>query len=790
MARQKGYAAINIIGLSVGIAATLIIIVYIVDELGYDKIHVDAERIYRVGFTGRLQGNEFTGALSPAPVAEAMQREIPDVAEVVRFGLWRTMPISVDDKAFTEKHVLVADSNFFKFFSFPVVQGDVNTFLKGTNKVVITESTARRYFGNTNPIGKFMLRGAEKTATEVTGVVKDAPYNSHIPFDMILSGESWDYMKDDMWVSNNLYTYFKLQPNGSIEKVKTQLDDMGQKNMGAQLEKLIGMSFEEFKKQGSRVGLFTQPMKDIHLKSHVREEMKPNGNIQYIYVFGAVAAFIILIACINFMNLSTARSASRAKEVGVRKTIGAYRERLVFQFLSESMVYSFISTLIAIAIVGVSLDTFNMLSGKELSLTVFLNPFIIGGILIFSLFIGLIAGSYPAFYLTAFKPTEVLKGKLRGGLKNSALRNVLVVLQFMISIVLIFGSIMVYRQLAYVQSKNLGFDKENVVNLLHTFSLGNNSQAFKNELVANPMFKGASFSNNLPPNITWNSAFGKGGSDQDFLLSVYQMDHDHLATMGYEMVEGRFFSREIKSDSAAVILNETAYKQMGFKNLDEAEVLSYNTDKPTPLKVIGVMKDFNFRGLRDNVAPMGMFLGAEPNFEMAVRLAPGDTQEQIATLESIYKKYAPGAPFEYSFLDQNFDLQFRAEQRMSTIILIFTILAIGISCLGLFGLAAYVAEQRAKEMSIRKVMGASVSQVLLLLSKDFMILVVGAFILATPLGLYLINMWLENFAYRISVDAWTILLSGLAAVFVAMFTISFQSIKAARENPVRAMRNE
>ena len=463
---------------------------------------------------------------------------------------------------------------------------------------------------------------------------------------------------------------------------------MSQKNMGAQLEKLIGMSFEEFKKQGSQVGLFVQPMQDIHLKSNVREEMKPNGNIQYIYVFGAVAAFIILIACINFMNLSTARSANRAKEVAVRKTVGAYRERLIFQFLSESILYSFLSTLMAIAIVGVSLDTFNMLSGKELSLSVFLNPFIIGGIVVFSLFIGLVAGSYPAFYLTAFKPTEVLKGKLGAGLRNSALRNVLVVLQFTISIVLIFGSIMVYRQLAYVQAKSLGFDKDNVVNLLHTFSLGKNSQAFKNELLANPMFKGASFCNNLPPNISWNSAFRKGGSDQDFLLSIYQMDHDHLTTMGYEMVEGRFFSREFRSDSAAVILNETAYKQMGFKNLDEAEIGSYDDNKLTQLKVIGVMKDFNFRGLRDNVAPMGMFLGHEPNFEMAIRLSRGNTQEQIAALESIFKKHALNSPFEYTFLDQNFDLQFRAEQRMSTIILIFTVLAIGIACLGLFGLAA------------------------------------------------------------------------------------------------------
>lgn len=790
MLRQKAYSAINIIGLSIGIAATLIIIVYVVDEFSYDKLHTDANRIYRVGFSGRFQGNEFVAAVTSAPMAEVMQREIPDVAEVVRFGLWRTMPINVGEKAFTEKNVLVADSNFFKFFSFPVVEGDVNSFLKGTNKAVITESVAKRYFGEENPVGKILLRGAEKTATEVTGVVKDAPYNSHIPFDIILSGESWNYMKDPQWVSNNLYTYFKLQPNGNIENVKTQLNIMVEKYMGAQLEQIIGMTFEEFKKQGSHVGLFVQPMLDIHLTSNLHEELTPNGNIQYLYIFGAIAAFIILIACINFMNLSTARSANRAKEVGVRKTIGALRERLIFQFLSESVIYSFLSTIIALAIIGVSLDTFNLLSGKQLSFSIFTDPFIIGGIILFSIIIGLIAGSYPAFYLTAFKPTEVLKGKIRAGFKNSTLRNVLVVVQFIISIALIFGSLVVYRQLKYMQEKNLGFEKENVVDLLHAFSLGNNAQAFKNELLANPAFKGASFSNNLPPNINWNSAYRKGGSDQDFLLSVYQMDHDHLATMGYEMIEGRFFSREFKSDSAAVILNQTAYDLMGFENLDEAEILTYNTDKPTPLKVIGVMKDFNFRSLKENVKPMCILLGQEPNYEMAIRLAPGNTQKQIAELEASFKKYANGAPFEYTFLDQNFDLQFRAEQRLSKIILIFTVLAIGIACLGLFGLAAYTAEQRAKEISIRKVMGASVNQVMVLMSKDFMILVSVAFVIASPLAWYFTNKWLEGFANRITIDVSAILLSGVTAMVIALLTISFQSVKAARENPVKAMRSE
>jgi putative ABC transport system permease protein len=791
MLRQKAYSAINVTGLSIGIAATLIIIIYIVDEVSYDKMHPDAVDIYRVCFSGKLQGNEFVVATSPAPLGEAMQKEIPEVKEVVRFGMWRTMPINVGEKSFTEKRMLIADSNFFNFFHFDIVHGDPKTFLRGTNKLVITEAVARRYFGDENPMGKLMLRGAERTAAEVTGVVKDPPHNSHIQFDMVLSGESWEYIsKNNQWTSNNIYTYVKLHPTGKIDKVKKQLDAMVEKNMGAELEKFIGISFKDFIAQGNNVGLFTQPLLDIHLKSDIKEEISPNGNIQYLYVFAAIAAFIILIACINFMNLSTARSANRAKEVGVRKTIGAFRTRLIFQFLSESLLYSVLSTLLAIVIIALVMDPFNLLAGKQLDLSIFSNPLIVGGIIAFTIIIGLIAGSYPAFYLTAFKPTEVLKGKIRSGFKNSALRNVLVVFQFIISIALIFGSLVVYRQLGYMQQKNLGFNKENVLNLLHTFSLKTNAQAFKNELTSNPAFKGASFANNLPPNISWTSAFRKGGSEQDFLLSVYQVDYDHVATMGYTMAEGRFFSRDFKTDTAAIVLNETAYKQMAFKNLDEAIVLTYQGEKPSPLKVVGVVKDFNFSSLKENVRPMCMLLGQEPNYEMAIRLSAGNTQEQLKTLENIFKKYAPNSPFEYSFVDQNFDALFRAEERMSQIILVFTVLAIGIACLGLFGLAAYTAEQRAKEISIRKVMGASVNQLMLLMSKDFAILVAVAFVIASPLAWYFSDSWLQGFANRIQIDASFVIISGAVAIAVALFTISFQSIKAARENPINAMRSE
>lgn len=789
MLRQKSYSAINIVGLSLGITASLLIILYVVDELGYDKFHRDADRMYRLSFAGRLEGNDFKGATSPAPAAAAMQAEIPEIDEIVRFGVWRTMPISFEDKAFTEKYFVVADSNFFKFFSFPVVHGDPSTALKGVNKVAITESAAKRYFGNENPIGKILLRGSDKRATEVTAVIKDAPANSHIPFDMILSGESWNYMKDLQWTSNNLYTYFKVHPQAKISSVKQQLDVICEKNMGAELEKFLGMTLKEFRAKGNDVGLNIQPMLDVHLRSDLNEEIVPGGNIQYVYIFVVIAAFIILIACINFMNLSTARSANRAKEVGVRKTIGAFRSRLVTQFIAESMIYSFISTLLALGAIALLIVPFNELAGKSLTLDLFFDPLFVVGIISFTILIGLIAGSYPAFYLTSFKPVDVLKGKIRAGFKNSTLRNTLVVAQFTISIALIIGSIVVYKQLTYMQEKDLGFKKENVLQLLHTWSLENNAKAFKDELAQHPEFAAASYTSATPPNLNWQSAFRKGGSDQDYLLNVYHADHDQMDVMGFEMVQGRFFSRDFKSDTAAIILNETAYKLMAYKQMEGSTVINYSGEQPRPMNIIGVVKDFNFETLRNDVKPMAFILSGEPNGSIAIRLAKGNTVEQLKLLESIWKKYSSD-PFEYSFLDENFDALFRGEQRMSRIILIFTILTIIIACLGLFGLATYVAEQRAKEISIRKVMGASVVQMLILLSKDFAVLISVAFIIAAPVGWYFMNSWLEGFAYHVGIGAGVIIIAGVAAMSIALITISFQSIKAARENPVKALKME
>jgi putative ABC transport system permease protein len=795
--KHKVYSSINITGLAVGLAASMLIILYIADELSYDRFQEQADRIYRIGSHGRFEGDEFRQATSSAPIAEALLREVPEVESVTRFGWRRTMPLRYNDKVFNVKLMLVADSNFFRFFSFRLISGNPTTVLKGTNKVVMTEAAAKRYFGSENPVGKIILIGEDRVATEITGIVQDLPSNSHIQFDMVVSKESWSLMQNDHWSNTFLYTYVKTRPSADVSEIKKKLDVITEKHLGPELEEIMGLSPGQFKANGNQFGFFLQPLLDIHLKSDLEGEIIPQGNIQYVYIFGAVAFFILLIACINFMNLSTARSATRAKEVGVRKSVGAIRSRLIHQFLSESMIYSFIATALALACLGFVLAPFNVLAGKNIELNLFKDPIIIIGIFVFALLTGVIAGSYPAFYLTAFKPVDVLKGKISAGFRNSKLRNSLVVFQFMISISLILGSLVVYNQLKYMQGINMGFNKENVIELNNGWSLGNNMEEFKNDLAFHPEFKSTSFASGLPPNITDGNLFRKGGTEQDIVLRLITVDYDHLAAMGYVMADGRFFSEDFASDSAAIIINEAAYKQLGFKQLEGSTIINFNAENPEPFRLIGVVKDFNFENLRSSVKPMAMLLNAgknnwmvrQSNQSVAIRIAPGDVSKSIEKLKGIWKKYSSG-PFEFSFLDENIDAMFRSEQRMSQIVFIFTLLTISIACLGLFGLVTYSGEQRGKEISIRKVLGATVPQVIILLLKDFLILIGIAFVIAAPLAWYIMNYWLQEFAYRINVDLWMILVAGTCSLLIAILTTSFQSIKVARENPVNALKSE
>lgn len=790
---NKIHSTINILGLSLGIAASVLIVVFVADEMSYDKFHPQSENLYRVDFTGKLNGNEFNMAMTGASVGPALAEDLPEVESALRVGLWESIPIQYEDLTFTEGDILVAESNFFDFFGYELIQGDPSTVLDGPNKIVITEDNARKYFGEEDPIGKVLLRGSGKTATEITGVIRNPPSNSHLTYDMVLSGESWEYLKNENWSSNNLYTYFRTYPEVDMSNVQASLDGFIEKYFGPEIEQYLGFSMDELRAQGNNVGYGFMPVEDIHLYSELSEEPTTPGNIQYLYIFGAISIFIILIACINFMNLATAKSANRAKEVGVRKTIGASRIPLMGQFLAESIIYSFLSGMVALLLILVALQPFNALSGKNLSWFVFLDPVLLSGFLAFLVFVGLLAGSYPAFYLTSFSPSEVLKGKVRKGAKRSGFRNGLVVFQFFVSISLIISSLVVYKQLTYMQEVNLGFDKENVINLLHTRSLGNNAEAFKQELLANTGFRAASFANNLPPSIDWTSVYRAVNTEQDYLFTMNWVDFDHLEAMGYEMIEGRFFSKDFPSDSSAIVINESAFKQIGWTALDGTQKISgfFNGDDNEEKQVIGVIKDFNYDNLKLKIEPLIMGVAPENYQEMAIRLNPGVISDRIELIESLWEKYANGAAFEYSFVDSNFDSLYQSEKNMGNIILVFTVLAISIACLGLFGLAAFTTEQRAKEISIRKALGATMSNLVILLSKDFTLLVLIAFVIAGPLAYYIMDSyWLQNFAFRTDIGWVLIAGAGSISVLISWFTVSYQSFKTAASNPVKFLKSE
>ncbi|HMG91624.1 MAG TPA: ABC transporter permease [Chryseolinea sp.] len=794
MLRQKGFSIINISGLTIGITCSLLILLYIQDELSYDSFHPDAPRTYRIGFKGRLEGRQFISAQTGTPVAKALQKEIPEIESTLRIANWATFPVRYEDKAFTEDKLLLSDSNFFRFFNFKLVDGHPDTVLNGEKKLVITESAARRYFdykgtGDRSPIGKSLML-AQGYPVTVTGIAEDPPTNSHFHFTMILSLTSWDEANTGNWITGRVVTYFKLRQGASVDNVTSQFDLIIEKNVSHELEQFNHITLSEFKAQGNDLQFFDQPITSIHLKSQLSDEIEMNSDIQYIYIFGSVVLLITVLACINFMNLSTARSASRAKEVGVRKSVGAQTGKLVIQFLMESYFYIVIAVFLSLFFITVLLPFFNLFTHKHLSVATLFRPqYVLGG-LVFTLIVGLLAGSYPAFYLTHFNPVEVLKGKLRAKLRTYGIRNVLVVFQFVISTVLIIATLIVYQQLRYLHQVNTGFDKNNIINLLHTKNLGSKGKAFKQELLQYPEISSASYANRLPPNVEWQSVFREVDSVKEYFMAVYEMDADHLETMRYSMSAGRFFSSQIPSDTNAIILNETAAQKLGIKDFKGQKFVTNYDHDGRKREVIGIIKDFNFQSFREPVQPLAVVMGPEPNWEMAIRLTKGDTDNKLALVRSFWKKHAPEAPFEYTFLDKNFEAKHRTEKKLGMVSALFTALVIFIACLGLFGLAAFTAEQRTKEIGIRKVMGASENDIIVMINKDFLRPVLIANLIAWPLAGWIMHLWLQQFAYRISFPWIVFVFAALISLIVALVSISFQASRAARGNPVRSLRNE
>ena len=794
MSRQRGFSIINIAGLTIGVTCSLLIILYIHDELTYDKFHPDSGRIHRLGVKGVLEGKQFTSAQTGVLVAQGIADDIPEIESSLRMASWKTFPVRYEEKSFTEPRLLLADPNFFRFFNFKLVEGHPDSVLHGERKLVLSESAAKRYFGyrgkgDKTPLGK-TLDLAQGYTAQVAGIAEDPPLNSHFHFSLILSLSSYTSSDPGDYMSGRVYTYLKLKPGKRVDDISTRLNSILEYKIGAELEQHNNTTLAHFKAQGNDIAFFTQPLVDIHLKSQLPDELEPNSDIQYLYTFGFIALFITVLACINFMNLSTARSASRAKEVGIRKTVGAPHDRLIFQFLLESYLYIFIAVVISALLVIAILPVFNFFTGKQIQFDVFLSPLFLGVAIICVLLSGLLAGSYPAFYLAHFSPAEVLKGKLREQLRSYGIRNGLVIFQFFISTVLIISTLVVYLQIRYIQRAYIGFEKDNIVNLLHTRNLGSNGKAFKEELLKQMEISSASYVNRLPPNVDWQSLFSTPDNGKEYLLSVYEMDYDHQETMRYEIVQGRFFSENNPTDSNAVILNETAAKKMGITFLQGRKLISHYDEPKREREVIGIIKDFNFQSLREPIQPLAIVLGRQPNWEIAIRLTPGNTSEKIALIQSLWIKYANKAPFEYTLLEENFAAKHRTEKRIGFIFLLFTSLAIFIACLGLFGLATFAAEQRTKEIGIRKVVGASVRDIVVMINRDFMRLVGIANLVAWPVAVWLMYKWLNSFAFRIAFPWWVLVAAGAITLVIAFLSISLQALRAARGNPVKSLRAE
>jgi putative ABC transport system permease protein len=785
--KHKFFAAINILGMTIGIAASLLIILYISDELSYDKFHKNADRIYQVGLHGKIGGQDIMTATTCPPLAAALVTDIPEVKSSTRLSGNGQMVFKVDKNSFTEDKTFYADSNFFEFFSFKLKEGDSKTALNQPNTIVLTERTEKKIFGKESGLGKLIVVGSENKTYKVTGIAENPPSNSHFIFNVLISAVTSENLKSSIWLNNNLYTYLQVHENASIESVNKKYEALVDKYVGPEVEKFMGMSLKAMKDQGGIYGYFSTKLSDIHLNSAARDGIEPSGNIMYVYFFGGIGLFIIVIACINFMNLSTARSAGRAKEVGLRKTLGSLRSQMVRQFLAESTMYSFVAVVLALIACYFLLPAFNLLAGKELGMQLVGTPNFILGIIGVVIFVGIVAGSYPAFYLTSFSPVEVLKGKVKAGLKSKGVRSSLVVLQFGLSIFLIIFTIVVYQQIHYMQEKNIGIDKNNIISLYSLDRLGNNKQAFRNALIQQTGITRVSYTNNYFPGINNTTVFKSADSEQDHIMGLYFADYDHQDVMKFELKEGRFFSKDFPSDSLGIILNEVAAKEFGWKEAVNQEII-FNGNGSQRLKVIGIVKDFNFESFKTNVRPLSIMLSNDGRILM-IRYE-GNPKDAVATVQKLWKQFANDEPIEYSFLDDNFDELFRAEQRMGKVFTVFSGLAIFIACLGLFALAAFTSEQRTKEIGIRKAMGATTIGLTILLSREFTQLVLIAFVPAAGVGWYVSDNWLKSFAYRIEISPFVLIISGLLAIIIAWITVSFQSIKAARSNPVNSLRYE
>jgi len=806
LSKQRFYTFINIAGLATGIAACMVIVLFVLNELSYDKHHANAERIYRVNGEIKFGGNHYQLAVAPAPLAEALLQDYPEIESAVRFRNRGSYLVKKSETAdnIKENNVIWADSTFFKIFTVPVLEGNPNSALKDPNTIAISKKIALKFFPQGSALGQTLIMD-NSLAMKVTAVYQDMPGTGHFVFDILISLSGLDEAKSTNFLSNNFNTYLLLREGADARALESKLPAFVAKYMGPQAAQVLGgeFSIEKFKASGNKLDYTLMQLKDIHLHSDLTAEFRANGDVTYVYLFAAIALFILAIACINFMNLSTARSSNRAKEVGVRKVMGSLRSHLIRQFLTESLLLSLFSFLLSIGIAYLFIPVFNDLSQKTLSLPL-TEPNFYLMILLATLVVGVLAGLYPSFFLSAFKPVNVLKGQVSLGMKSGLIRSSLVIFQFVISIFLVVATITVYRQLNYIQHKKIGFEKDQVIIIQDAYALRDNMQAFKNEIVKNSFIRSGTITGFLPVD-SWRSdnthwPEGSQPTQENMVgLQTWQVDHDYVKTLGMKIKTGRFFSPEFPSDSSAVVLNESAIKNFGFiENPLGRKISTFTGNNPDgspdvnsirSYTVVGVVEDFHFESLKRNITPLGLYLQRSDG-NVAFRFEAKNTKNVIQSIEKTWKAMAPGQPFQYSFLDEDFSRMYANEQRLGKTFGVFAALAIIIACLGLFALTAFTAEQRTKEIGIRKVLGASVSSIVLLLSKEFGKLIVIAFLLASPLAWFAVNWWLKNYTFKVEIGIQVYVLAGGFAFLIAWITMGYQSIKAATSNPVQSLRSE
>jgi len=781
--RNKGFTAINVAGLSIGLATCLLIVFYVADELRYDKYNTRANNIYRADMEVKFGHNANSYAAVQSGFADEVKKDFTTVEQVVRLRPAYEQPagfhVKKGSSVLQETSVIYADASLFQVFTLPMITGNPATALAEPNAAVLTESLAKKYFGAVNVVGQTLVLNDTLTF-KVTGVIKDLPEQSHFKYHMFLSMETLADSRNPNWGGGGYNTYLLLKSGASPAAISKKLSSVAMEFIAPWLGKDDYLKYT------------LTPLTSIHLHSNLQQELGHNGSIQYVYIFSAIGLFILLIACVNFMNLSTARSSNRAKEVGVRKVLGSPRKHLIAQFLTESLLVTFASTIIAIIIAWLFMPLFSRVSGKQLAFSWQTFAWLVPCSLVLTVIIGFIAGSYPAFFLSRFQPINVLKGKFSAGFKGGSLRSFLVVFQFGISIFLIIGTLVIYNQLHYIQTANLGYNRKQVLIIKNTERLNNQAQTFKQQIKQLPDVEEASFSGFVPtgtassitalfPDVTLTS-------HTSMLTEFWPVDEDYIKTMGMQLQAGRNFSPGMRTDSSSVIINESAAKFFGFKD-PLNKTIYRNTNGVQPFKIIGVIKDFHFKSLRQNITPVVLYL-AEDKGALNVKLNTTSISSLMGKIKDKWKAVAPDQQLTYSFMDAEFDAAYRAEGRIGVIFMAFTFLAIVIACLGLFGLATYAAEQRTKEIGIRKVMGAGVPALVGMLSKDFLKLVLIAIVIASPIAWFAMQQWLHDFAYRTTMHWWLIAVAGITAIIIAFATVSFQAIKAALVNPVKSLRAE